>query len=308
MMSDEAWPSSPSEVLALDAAGADRLLNDLERRVPTRTAYIDITTRPGGSMFVLGDTHGDWRSTVEAVRAFETAGPSSVLVGLGDYVDRPPRDLPCGSVANAIYLLTVVARFPERVYLLQGNHETVRRIGVVPHTLPDEVTRLWGPNPERYDRLMGLLERGALVATAPCGAYLAHAGFPRGDLPSPWTDAVAAPDGERLLELVWAECDLSNARRGATPPWGAKDLERFLGLSGLSTVWRGHDPDLSGRPLYHGRAMTLHTTRLYERFGGVLLAVLPLDRSLGSVEDAELRHLPTETRRTPPAPRTGERD
>jgi hypothetical protein len=296
-MPGDRLPSSPPDVLRLTPSAADRLLDELEQGVPKRAPYAEIPRVPNGSAFVFGDTHGDWRSTVEAVRAFETAGPSSVLIGLGDYVDRPPADLPCGAVANALYLLGLQARFPERVYLLQGNHETMRRVGVYPHTLPDEVERLWGPDPDRYGRLMGLLERGPFAASVPCGAYLAHAGFPRGELPARWSDALLQLDDERLVELVWSGCDVSGAWRGGIPPWGERELEQFLRVSGLTTVWRGHDPDLSGRPLYHGRAMTLHTTRLYERYGGVLLAVLPLDRPLPNVGAAELRHLATERRR-----------
>lgn len=298
-MIDQELPAEPSEVLQLGPREADDVLTLLEELVPRRPPVVEIPRAPGGSAVVFGDSHGDWRSTVEAVRIFEGAGPSSVLVGLGDYVDRAPPDCPCGSVANAVYLLGLAARFPERVFLLQGNHETMRRIGAAPHTFPSEVGRLWGRHPERYDRLMGLLERGALAATAPCGAYLAHAGFPRGELPSRWTDALAHPDVERLVEVVWSECDASTTRRGAIDPWGAGELDRFLRASGLSTVWRGHDPDVAGRPLYGGRVMTLHTTRLYERYGGVLAAVLPLDRPLTTVEGADLRHLSTESPRAP---------
>jgi len=286
-------PSSPSDVLRLTAAEADRLLDALEARVPSRAPYVQLPTTASASAVVFGDTHGDWSSTVEVVRRFENAGPTSVLLGLGDYIDRPPTDSPCGSVANAFYLLGLAARFPERVFLLQGNHETTRRIGVTPHTLPREVERLWGPEHERYGRLMGLLERGPLAASTFSGAYLAHAGFPQGALPLPWTDALLRPDDERLLELVWAECDASGARRGAAPAWTEGDLDRFLHASGLATVWRGHDPDLAGRPLYGRRVLTLHTTRLYERHGGVLAAVLPLDRPLRTIDDAELVHLPT---------------
>jgi hypothetical protein len=294
MTADE-LPSSPSDVLALSASDVDRLFEELERRVPQRPPVAEVAGARKGSAFVFGDTHGDWRSTVEVVRAFEAAGPASVLVGLGDYVDRSPTDLPCGSVANALYLLALEARLPDRVFLLQGNHETMRSIGARPHTLPEEVARLWGPGLDRYARLMGLFERGPLAATAPCGAYLAHAGFPRGELPPRWEDALARPDEERLLELVWGEPDASTVRRGAIAPWTERDLDGFLDATGLLTIWRGHDPDLAGQPLYHGRVMTLHTTRLYERYGGILCAVLPLDRSLRRVGDAELRHLATET-------------
>jgi len=296
-MDDDGLPPSPPDVLRLSAAGVDQLLDELERRVPRRPPLVQIPRVAGGRAFVFGDTHGDWWSTLEAAHAFEAVGPPSILVGLGDYVDRSPGDLPCGAVANAVYLLGMAARWPDRVYLLQGNHETMRRIGAVPHTLPEELSRLWGPDPRRYDRLLGLLERGPLAAALGSGAYLAHAGFPRGDLPTPWTDALEDPDDERLLELVWSGCDVSKAWRGGIPPWGEADLDRFLRASGLTTVWRGHDPDLCGRPLYHARVMTLHTTRLYERYGGVLLAVLPLDRAVRTVAEGELRHLATEGRR-----------
>jgi len=299
-MTAAGFPTSPSEILRLDAAGADRLLDDLEAHVPRREAYAELPALPGGSAFVIGDTHGDWRSTIEAVRQFEEAGSTSVFVGLGDYVDRSPSDLPCGAVANALYLLGLAARRPDRVFLLQGNHEAQRRIPVAPHTLPDEVERLWGPGPERYTRLMGLLERGPLAASSRSGAYFAHAGFPRGKLPGRWQDALTEPDEERLLELVWAEPEASHDRRGAVAPWTELDLDRFLAASGLSTVWRGHDPDIAGRPLYRARAMTLHTTRRYQRYGGVLLAVIPLDRPVPTVLDAELRHLATEIAGTRP--------
>lgn len=287
-------PTDPAEVVALAPAEADRLLDALEERVPRRAACTTLPGGPGARAFVFGDTHGDWLSSREAVRAFEAGPPGSVLVGLGDYVDRSPPDLPGGAVANACFLLGLCARLPDRVFLLQGNHETMRRIGASPHTLPQEVARLWGPDRRRYERLMGLLERGPLAAVSASGAYFAHAGFPRGAVPPHWQEAVAEPTEERLLELVWSEPEASTSRRGGIEPWTEADLEKFLSTTGLAAVWRGHDPDLAGQPLYRGRVMTLHTTRIYQRYGGVLLAVVPLDRPLRSVQDAELRHLATE--------------
>ncbi len=293
-MSGPVLPILPEAVLRLSAEEADQLLSALEDRVPSRPPLEELPEPRGGVAVVFGDTHGDWRSALEAVHAFDAAGPSAHLVGLGDYVDRSPRDLPAGSVANVLFLLSLVAAHPERVHLLQGNHETVRRIGVAPHSLPAELRQLWGPLPERYSRLLGLLERGPIAATTPSGAYLAHAGFPQGTLPSPWSDAVDPTDESRLAEIVWAECERSSGRRGASTPWGEAELERFLGATGLATVWRGHDPDLVGQPLYDDRVMTLHTTRVYQRYGGILFAELPLDRPLRSVSSARVHHLATE--------------
>jgi hypothetical protein len=291
---------APEEVLALAPEEADRWLEALARAVPRHEPCVQLPETPGGSAFVFGDTHGDWRSTLEVVRAFREGGADSVLLGLGDYVDRSPADLPSGSVANALFLLGLAAELPRRVFLLQGNHETMRRLAGRPHTLAADLERLWGTRPTRYDRVMELLERGPLAATSASGAYFAHAGFPRDPLPPRWRDAFTSTDDQRLAELVWAEPDVASAHRGVVPSWTEADLGRFLSETGLLTVWRGHDPDLAGRPLYRGRAMTLHTTRIYRQYGGVLLAVLPLTGRLGDVRDAELRHLERERRPDPP--------
>ena len=291
---------APREILSLDPAGADQLLEQLERTVPVHPPLLSLSG--ADDALVFGDSHGDWPSILELFRLW-SGGPSrTLLVGLGDYVDRSPEDCPNGSVANALYLLSLAARYPDRVFLLQGNHETNRRIPAFPRTLPEEVDDLWGPEEDRYHRLEGLLERGPLAATAPSGAYLAHAGFPRGELGNPWTRAFDRPDDDRLAEIVWAECDASRNRRGAAPAWNGQDLDRFLGATALRLMLRGHDPDIIGRPLYRERCLTLHTTRIYERFGGVLAATLPLGVPLVSVRSIQVHHLPSEHRSYPDCP------
>jgi hypothetical protein len=290
-------PLSPSELLKLSPLEVDGLLDELEREVPVRPTLTELSARTAEEAVVFGDTHGDWRSTEEVVKRYREGG--RCLIGLGDYIDRAPDDCGAGSVANALYLLSLAANDPARVYLIQGNHEIVRRIPAVPHHLPDEVDDLWGPDATRYDRLLGLLERGALAVVTSNGAYLAHAGFPQGELPTPWTEAFASPDEERLAEITWAECGASRIRRGAAPPWGERELDRFLAATGLRLILRGHDPDVNGRPLYGGRCLTLQTCRVYERYGGVTIAYLPLRSPLRSVADLRVEHLPTEGRSFP---------
>lgn len=288
---------TPAEILALDPEGADRLLGRLERTVPVRTPLLRMEGSEAGTALVFGDTHGDWRSTQELVARWRTAAGHPFLIGLGDYIDRSPDDCPAGSIANALYLLSLAAAAPDRVLLVQGNHETHRRIPVVPHTLPEEVDELWGPEEERYHRLLGLLERGPIAVTTPNGAYLAHAGFPRRAAGPGWADLFENADDDLVAEVVWAECDASRNRRGATEVWGARELDDFLRASGLTVMLRGHDPDVVGRPLYRGRVLTLHTTRIYERFGGVLFAVLPLDVTLRDLGPVAVHHLSTEGQR-----------
>ena len=285
---------TPTEILALEPEAADELLEELERNVPVHPALLAL--RGGEEALVFGDTHGDWRSTQETVARWTARGPSTILVGVGDYVDRHPDDCPNGSVANALYLLSLAARFPHRVVLIQGNHETARRLPVLPRSLPEEVDDLWGPRDDRYERLVGLLERGPLAATTESGVYLAHAGFPRERPRGRWEGAFDRPDEEALADIVWAECDASRIRRGASPPWGRADLDRFREDAGLGVFLRGHDPDVVGRPLYDARCLTLHTTRIYERYGGVIVVRIPLEGRIESVRSLSVEHLPSEGR------------
>jgi len=289
---------SPAELLRLSPAEADSLLDHLERTVPVRPSLVQLPRDTAEEAVLFGDSHGDWRSTEEVVARYRAA--PRLLIGLGDYVDRPPEDCGQGSVANGLYLLGLAAEAPDRVFLIQGNHEVVRRIAALPHHLPDELDELWGPDSTRYDRLLGLFERGPLAVTTSNGAYLAHAGFPRGKLPDPWTQAFVEPDDERLAEITWAECEASRVRRGAALPWGLREFEAFLHATGLRLMVRGHDPDLTGRPIYGGRCLTLHTSRIYEQYGGVLVARMPLRSPLRTVADLSVEHLPTEGQWYPP--------
>jgi Calcineurin-like phosphoesterase len=291
------WPG-PEEVLALSGSEADELLDRLEANVPVRPGLFELTDPHLETGVVFGDTHGDWRATRAPVERFLAARSTDALLGLGDYVDRAPHDCREGSVANALWLLGLAAEFPERVILLVGNHEMVRRIPALPHDLPEEVDQLWGPDPGRYARLLGLLERGPLAVRTRSGAYLAHAGFPRG-APPDWQHRLEHPDDDTLIDVVWSDCTPSHIDRGIAPPFDEAELEKFLKLAECTVFLRGHDPDVTGRELFHDRCLTLHTTRHYERFGGVIYAELPLDRRVRSTADVRVLHAPVEGRRFP---------
>ncbi len=116
----------------------------------------------------------------------------------------------------------------------------------------------------------------------------------------PWTRVFDRVDDHVLAEVVWAECEASRNRRGAADPWGPDDLDRFLGGTGLSVLLRGHDPDLAGQRLYADRAVTLHTTRYFQQYGGVLVGEVPLRRTVRSAADVAIAHLSTEGRTFPP--------
>ena len=290
---------TPLELLTLTPDEADAELERLERTVPVRPSLLELGSAVAQEAIVFGDTHGDWRSTEAAVGLWRAEGPPRYLIGLGDYVDRAPTDCGEGSVANALYLLGLTSRYPDRVILVQGNHETTARIPALPHDLPEEVDQLWGPDSSRYSRLVGLLERGPFAVTLPNRTYLAHAGFPRPPYTDRWQASFDSVSDDQLLDLVWSGCEASESRRNADPRFGAVELEQFFRATGLAAFVRGHDPDLAGRWVFRNRCLTLQTTRLYQQLGGVVVARIRTDLEPVAGSGVVLEHLATEGRSFP---------
>ncbi len=65
---------------------------------------------------LVGDTHGDLNASQQVIENF--LDNSTTLVFLGDYVDRGE-----DSRGNIDFLLEQKIKNPNRIYLLQGNHE-----------------------------------------------------------------------------------------------------------------------------------------------------------------------------------------
>jgi hypothetical protein len=288
---DPPLPAEPERIERMDAAQVDALLAQLDPRISSEPALVRIEPPGAQELEVIGDTHGDWRSTESAMSWFLEAPKVRAFVGLGDYVDRAPPDSPAGSAVNALYLLSVKAVYPDRVFLIQGNHEAARRIPVDPHTLPEEMEAQWGEDRPRYSRLMGLLERGPLAGYTSNGLFLAHGGFPS-RLTSPWTGRFRTVDETLQVELLWRDVAASHLDRGLSTPFDEEALDEFLRATGLHVFLRGHDPNVVGQSLYHDHCLTLHTSRRHARYGGILAARAPLDRPVRSTHDLNVVRLP----------------
>jgi diadenosine tetraphosphatase ApaH/serine/threonine PP2A family protein phosphatase len=68
-----------------------------------------------GPVQVVGDIHGNFH---DLIRILVTYGLSATYLFLGDYVDRGQFSLEC-----ILLLFTLTLKFPDRFYLLRGNHE-----------------------------------------------------------------------------------------------------------------------------------------------------------------------------------------
>ncbi len=239
---------------------------------------------------VIGDTHGDFASA-RAALAPPGGPPDRPFVAVGDYIDRStrseprPRSLPLGSLWTTLFLIARKLQHPQRIILLQGNHEAARRLPVPGPTYlrelrdrfpRDEALALWRATFEVVERL-------PLAALSSNGVFLAHGGIPPPD--SPPVEGWRRDDPGLLEGLVWSDPANAYEDRGVGFPFSEAELTRFLGSVSANVLLRGHDPKHSGISLYRGTCLTLQTSDLFRRFGhgGILRAeVPPLPRIAGA--------------------------
>lgn len=280
----ESWLDHPQ------SATPDKVLEFLDRLegcLPGKS-LVEWPAIPHGTALVAGDTHGDVPLVRRLVREhLERVDGVDLFLTLGDYVDRTPRHVPYGSLLNALYILSLSARYPEKFLALRGNHETLRHVPTAPSQLDSEARQLFGDDtvaPKIWDRI----EELPLAATTENGAYLAHAGFP---MVRDWKRDLAHPCERTYFQVVWNDVDVSPVcgKRGIDQtPIGEQTLSAFLQTSGSGIVVRGHDPYVGGIPLYQDRLMTVHTTHSLVG-NGIFTLEMPLDGRLTSLKGTSLR-------------------
>ena len=289
--------NDPRALMGRSASALHELLDEVDEGLghPRRSLLVEVPSdRP---VQVIGDSHGDWPAVAAALRFARQRAPAHRFVGLGDYIHRAtwaepdPSALPTGSIWNAAYLLAWTIAVPEEVILLRGNHEATRQIPVPAPTLLRELRRAY-PRKETlalWERLIELLERLPLAARTANGVFMAHGGIRTADQfdPKMWN----ANDARLLEGLLWSDPEFEYEDRSVGQPYSAQDLERFLQAIGCRWMIKGHAPGHSGRAIYGGRLLTIHTSDLFARLGegGTLLAEIPAGRRLDDIHQIALR-------------------
>ena len=91
-----------------------QLCTEARSYLAEQPALLDIS----GRVTIIGDLHGNIRDTIRVITASNWLMSNTILLFLGDYVDRGSF-----SVEVITLLLSLMLEFPNRVYLLRGNHE-----------------------------------------------------------------------------------------------------------------------------------------------------------------------------------------
>lgn len=188
---------------------------------------------------LAGDVHGQFH---DLIRIFDIGGfpPTASYLFLGDYVDRGKQ-----SLETICLLLAYKLRYPNKIYLLRGNHEDAKINRV--YGFYDECkrrfnVRLW----RTFTDCFNCLPIAAIVEKK---IFCMHGGLsPELTSPAQIADVerpTDIPDYGLLCDLLWSDPDATtkgwgDSERGVSCTFGPDKLAHFLENNDLDLICRGH--------------------------------------------------------------------
>jgi len=303
-------PGRPADRITDDPGSMTELLGDIGIMVRFLDDAIELYEERGEfpilefapeeapiELIMAGDDHGDLFIAKKVVSHFlkeREEGKDAKLLFLGDIIDRPPDDVPYGSLLTLVYLISFKMKYPDSVFLLRGNHECHHIEPFFPHELPGEVREMYGDENEDIvvTKVHELFSRLPLMARTGNGLFASHAGFPfsfRGDLRDIKND-----DYDTIVRTTWGDPRETGSYRGLMSRFSnfdEREFTNFMERAGCRIFIRGHLPILNGKTLYDDRLLTIFTSRRYEESGagGILLAEVEVPPGEGTVSMKDVR-------------------
>ncbi|AET38222.1 putative serine/threonine-protein kinase PPG1 Ecym_2500 [Eremothecium cymbalariae DBVPG len=207
---------------------------------------------------VVGDIHGQFHDLLEI---FQIGGsmPDTNYLFLGDYVDRG-----LYSVETISLLIVLKLRYPSRIHLIRGNHES-RQI-TQSYGFYTECCNKYGGNSKIWKYFTDLFDYLVLCCIIDNEIFCVHGGL------SPNVQTIdqikiidrirEIPHDGAMADLVWSDPEddrddiigsLSQFKvspRGAGYTFGKAVVEKFLQLNRMSKIYRAHQLCNEGYQVY----------------------------------------------------------
>jgi serine/threonine-protein phosphatase 4 catalytic subunit len=229
---------------------------------------------------VCGDIHGQFYDLIELFRVGGQC-PDTNYLFMGDFVDRG-----FYSVETFLLLLALKVRYPDRITLIRGNHES-RQITQV-YGFYDECLRKYGSvNVWRY--CTEIFDYLSLAAVVEDRVFCVHGGLSPSintldDIRSIDRKQEVPHDGA-MCDLMWSDPeDLEGwglSPRGAGYLFGADIVKTFNQTNGIELIARAHQLVMEGlKWMFEERLVTVWSAPNYCYRCGNVAAVLEFDENL----------------------------
>lgn len=214
-----------------------RLLCDKAKELFMEESNVQPVAAP---VTICGDIHGQFFDLIEMLFPKGGEPPSTSYIFIGDFVDRGHH-----SVETFSYLLCLKLRFPDRITLTRGNHES-RQISSM-YGFYDEILHKYGnPNPWYYfTEVFDYLPLAALIDEK---VFCVHGGLSPDlktiDMIRLINRKTEIPQEGTLCDLMWSDPDDIEGwvlgPRGAGWIFGSKVVSDFNYLNDLTLIARAH--------------------------------------------------------------------
>jgi len=232
-----------------------------------------------GKLIVCGDLHGDCRTLDLLLDRYFYNSKDSMMLFLGDYVDREPSSWNDKKDAVVIKLLRLKMQHPQRVVMLMGNHDISNRLYAKYHS------ELWDSlSEEEHDFYSDALSSLPIVASTSNGVAFCHAVLP------PDTNLKGFDLTKRqCLDVLWADYHQTpkESRFSPRPSRSRKQFEQSMAAFGVHLLVRGHDPTAPLR-MFSKRCITIQTNRHYENHCGMHIVIVDLVNPIKNADDIEI--------------------
>jgi len=272
----EAWLSKLSNGTPLAETEVKNLC-DLARETLLNESNVQPVPAP---VTVCGDIHGQWHDLMELFRIGGNA-PDTNYLFMGDYVDRGYY-----SVETVTMLVCLKVRYPDRVFVLRGNHES-RQITQV-YGFYDECVRKYG-SANVWKMFTDLFDYFPLTALVEHSVFCLHGGL------SPSIDTLdhvrqldrvqEVPHEGPMCDLLWSDPDDRSgwgiSPRGAGFTFGTDISQQFNVRNGLGLVSRAHQLVMDGYNWGHEKnVVTIFSAPNYCYRCGNQAAIMEVDENL----------------------------
>jgi predicted phosphodiesterase len=275
--------AEPDSITSVTVSHMRELIQKVRLLVENEPSLIKIGR---GTSYVVGDLHGDFEALKYIYHVMRRK--KSNIVFLGDYVDRGPQQL-----ETINFLLALKILFPERVFLLRGNHETpsVNSYYGFSSVCRERFQLQAKMMYNEYNILFSYFSPALLFKSV----LLLHGGIPRGiarlqeiaDLKKGDVDA----DDVILGQILWNDPSEHhsgfefNWARGIYYTYGERVFKEFMEKHQVNGVIRGHEVFSEGyKYFFDGTLLSIFSSPDYKMGNKAKIAELSEDGEISLMD------------------------
>lgn len=239
----------PHLISQLQFSDISEILNSAKENLLEEFLLMHINLNNSEEMvYVIGDLHGNLESLMSIIEIISNTNPKYVLF-LGDLVDRGINQLEC-----LILVLILKILYPNRYFILKGNHETV------------EMNHAYGffyefldkfQDPKRFDEVLSLYDVLPICFIINKTVLCLHGGIPEdfnalskfeGLKINEINERVYKSIANSIYQILWNDpkeienLNFSNSFRGpGIKFFGQKAFDNFMKINNLKYLIRAHE-------------------------------------------------------------------